>query len=337
MRGGASPAAGALLLAALAPLLAPGAARAQALAMAGADRARLVLPPAAAVEPYANAGYRLRVDGRTASVEVALAPLRSRVPFSLPSARPDGDAIARLARAVTHGASTRYEAASRLLGWVASNVRYELDRSAPQDAPSVLARRRAYCTGVARLTVALLQVVGIPAREVPGFLAAPPGAGVPEGYHRWVEVFFEDVGWVFSDPLLSHHYVPATYVRLASETLRGGAAGEGRLLDREDHRQAVDLFVEMPPGVSLRRNSPLQRAAALTVSVGGSLEGVARLEGGGESRTRPLEGGASTFLGLEPGVYRLRIEVPGRSPLEKQITLRARVAARVHLPWKEIT
>ena len=213
----------------------------------------------------------------------------------------------------------------------------ELDRAAPQDARAVLERRRAYCTGVARLTVALLESVGVPAREVPGFVLAPPGGGVPAGYHRWVETRYEDVGWVFSDPLLSHHYVPATYVRLASETLRAGMPGAGRLLHRDDRRQAVDLFAEMPPGVTLRRNSPRQRAAALTISVGGVEEGVARLEGGGERRTRPLAGGSGTFLGLEPGVYRLRVDVPGHPPLEKQITLRARVAASVHLPMKETT
>lgn len=331
----AAGACGALLSA----LVLPPATRAQALAVAGADRAQLELPGAAAVEPYANAGYRLRVAGGAATVEVALAPLRSRDPFALPRGGGAGqaDPVATLARAVTSGAATRYEAVSRLLGWVAGNVRYELDRAAPQDAVAVLERRRAYCTGVARLTVALLEAVGIEAREVPGFLVAAPSAGVPAGYHRWVEVRFDDVGWVFSDPLLSHHYVPATYVRLASEALRPGAVGAGRLLHREDLRRPVDLFAEVPPGVSLRRNVARQRAAALTVSVGGGGEGVALLEGLGARRTRPLEHGSSTFLGLEPGVYRLRIDVPGRSPVEKQITLRARVAASVHLPLKETT
>jgi hypothetical protein len=315
---------------------APAAARAQALALAGADRVRLALPAAAVVEPYANAGYRLRVEGGAATVEVFLAPLRSRDPFGL-GPPGDRDPITNLARAVTAGSATRYEASSRLLAWVAGNVRYELDRSAPQDAASVLERRSAYCTGVARLTVALLEAVGIPAREVPGFLVAPPGGGVPAGFHRWVEVRFEDVGWVFSDPLLSHHYVPATYVRMASETVRGVTTAGGALLLREDRRRAVDLIAEVPPGVSLRRNSGRQRAAALTVSIGGGGDGRAVLVGRGARRVRALAQGSSTFLGLEPGVYRLRIDVPGRSPVEKQITLRARVAASVHLPVKETT
>jgi hypothetical protein len=314
---------------------AAGAALGQALAVAGADRARIEVPRGAVVEPYANAGYRLRVEGAVAHVDVTLLPLRSRDPFRPPAVEGESDPLATLARAVTTGSNTRYEAASRLLAWVAGNVGYELDRSAPQDAPAVLGRRRAYCTGVARLTVALMEAVDIPAREVPGFLVAPPGGGVPAGYHRWVEVRFDDVGWVFSDPLLSHHYVPATYVRLASETLTAVAAAQapGRLLGRLDGRRPVDLLSEVPPGVSLRRNSPRQRAAALTISVGdGGDDGLAVLEGRGARRVRSLERGSSTFLGLEPGVYRLRVDVPGKSPVEKQITLRARVAATVHLP-----
>jgi hypothetical protein len=197
----------------------------------------------------------------------------------------------------------------------------------------VLARRRGYCTGIARLTVALLAAVGIPSREVPGFVVSPPGGGVPAGFHRWVEVRFDDAGWVFSDPLLTHHYVPATYVRLASEVLRTAPeSSPGRLLERRDHRQPVDLFGEGAPGVSLRRNDPRQRAAALTVTVAGAGDdGRAVLVGEGRRRVRGLRAGASTFLGLEPGSYLLRVDVAGREPVLKQVTLRARVAASVHV------
>jgi hypothetical protein len=157
---------------------------------------------------------------------------------------------------------------------------------------------------------------------------------VPAGFHRWVEVRYEDAGWVFSDPLLTHHYVPATYVRLASELLRSTPeSAPGRLLGREDHRQPVDLFREGAPGVSLRRNDARQRAAALTVTVADAgEEGRATLVGQGSRRSRRLRAGASTFVGLEPGAYLLRVDVAGRAPVLKRVTLRARVAATVHLP-----
>lgn len=322
----------ALLGALLLPLAAPATAGAQAVALDGSDSVRLELPAAARVESYDNAGYRLRVSGGVATVEVSLAPLRSHQPFSLPTARPRGP-VAVLARAVAAGATTRYQAVTQVLHWVARNIAYDLDRAAAQDAEAVLSRRRGYCTGVAHLTVALLEALDIPARDVPGFVAASDDPKLPAGFHRWVEVRYDDVGWVFSDPLLAMHYVPATYVRLASEELRGGATPlPGRLLDRDDHRLAVDLLAEAPPRVTVRRNDVARRSAALRVSVSGAAPGRAVLEGGGTRRTRPLHQGESTFVGLEPGSYLLRVEVEGSNPTLKRVILRDRVWGSVHLP-----
>ena len=60
--------------------------------------------------------------------------------------------------------------------------------------------------------------------------------------------------------------------------------------------------------------------------------GRAVLEGLGNRRERTLRGGASTFVGLEPGSYLLRVEVEGWAPVVKRVILRDRVAATVHLP-----
>jgi hypothetical protein len=248
----------------------------------------------------------------------------------------DGARIPLLARSVAAGAATRYDAVTRVLQWVGRNVTYDLDRSQPQDAAAVLQRRSGYCTGIARLSVALLQALDIPAREVPGFLVAPAGAGssrTPAGFHRWIAVHYDDVGWVFSDPLLALHYVPATYVRLASESLLPEAEVlPGRLLARDDRRIAVDLFAEASPQLSVRRNGVVRRAAALQVTVGGAAAGRAVLEGAGIRRVRALERGESTFVGLEPGSYLLRVEVPGASPSLKRVILHDRVWGAVHLP-----
>ncbi len=67
--------------------------------------------------------------------------------------------VERLASSLTAGAETHYEAVSRILGWVSRHLEYELDRSQPQTAEAVLDRRSGYCTGVARLTVALLEKI----------------------------------------------------------------------------------------------------------------------------------------------------------------------------------
>jgi hypothetical protein len=316
------------LLLGLAPVTA---AEATGVAMEGTDRARIQLPAVALAESYGNFGYALSVAGGIAEVTVDLRPLESREPFTPPRVEGRESAVRRLARSVTAGATNRYDASSRLLDWVARHIRYELDRQQPQEAAAVLERRSGYCTGISRLTVALLEAVGIPAREVPGFVAES-APGRPAGYQRWVEIFYGDRGWVYSDPLLAQHYVPATYVRLASEVLMADAGDEhGRLLQRHDHRAVVDLFRLAPPGVSARRNHAAQIAGALDIEVGGGASGMAVLEGAGHRRVGAVIEGRSTFVGLEPGTYLLTVHLDGHPPVTRRIVFRGRVRGSVTL------
>jgi hypothetical protein len=303
---------------------------AEGLAVQGSDRALLAIPAGVRVEPYANAGYRLEIrpDGH-ARVEVGTAVFASRAPFVMPVRPRDAAPRAALARALAAGASTRYQAVSRVLGWVSTNIAYELERNLPQDADSVLSRRSGYCTGIARLTVALLDELGIEAREVPGYVVAGSGAALDRGFHRWVEIYYPDRGWVFSDPLSTHHYVPATYLRLASEEIELGEETAGRVLWREDHVRAMDLFPGVAPGVRVRRNEDRQLASALHVLTGDdTASGVVTLEGQGVRWTRALAAGSTTFVGLEPGTYELQLRV-GRELIQRSVTLPARVRQAV--------
>jgi hypothetical protein len=299
----------------------------------GSDRATIQLPASARFESYQNFGYTVTARGGIAEVEVDLTPLQSREPFFPPAVQrlERSDPIARLAGSVTAGARTRYEAASRLLSWMARHIRYELDRSEPQDAASVLERRSGYCTGVARLTVALLEAVGIEAREVPGYVVKAE-SGSPAGYHRWVEIFYADRGWVFSDPLSSQHFVPATYVRLASESLLPEPeADPGKLVFRDDGRQVVDHAPHAPRGVAVRRNLPARVSGALEIRAPEASAGVAVLEGAGRRRTAVLSRGRSTFVGLEPGTYTLTVLIEGHPPRVKRVIFRGHVLGTVEL------
>jgi len=125
--------------------------------VAGTDRARVLPPAGAVVEPYRNAGYELRFAEGGVEVSVDLAPLASPEPFSAPAVARRG-LIAVLARRTAAGASTRYEAVTRVLSWIREHVRYELDRDQPQDPEAVLERGSAYCTGIAKLAVAMRSV-----------------------------------------------------------------------------------------------------------------------------------------------------------------------------------
>jgi len=303
--------------------------------VAGSDRAKILLPPGVEVVPYSNQGYQLRIEDGVATVDVDLSPLRSQAPFQ-PRLRAEPTAVERLAGAVTWGSRTRHEAANRLLAWVAGNVRYRLDRTESQEPLDVLERRSAYCTGYARLAVALMEAVGIEAREVAGYVAGErPGTG-GAGYHRWIEVRYPDRGWVFSDPLASLGFVDATYLRIASDRLSIPAPGDGLVIERDDRTLAVDIAPETQAiALRLRANDDARAAAALVVELESGHEAEAELTGFGLRRAIRLPGGRGTFLGLEPGRYEVRVREGGRLAAWKSITIRDRILAQLSIPRSE--
>lgn len=127
---------------------------------------------------------------------------------------PERDAYAR---ALAGDAATEVEAVERILGGVASSVRYDADRSRKQDPASVFFSKRAHCVGFSELAVDLLRRVGIDARTVQGILRTRPGtegydSHIGGVYHRWIEIYYPDLGFVFSDPSSSINGVDARYV-----------------------------------------------------------------------------------------------------------------------------
>lgn len=303
-------------------------------AIEGFDQARILAPAGAHVQPYSNVGYELQWIGDEVHVEIDASPLTSTSRYRLP-APPlvDGsaDPIGRLGRSLAIGADTHYEVISRILGWVARNIDYNLDRSQEQAAEAVLERRAGYCTGIARLTVSLMSSVGIEAREVAGYVVGDSGVG-PRGYHRWIEARVPDRGWVFSDPLTTHHYVPANYLRLASEELVPAEGMEGLLIERRDEVATVDLYPSATSGVKARRNSARQLAATLRIRLEDHSRGLAVLTGRSSRRTHTLVDGSTTFVGLEPGRYRLRLMVPGVGEVERHVDLPGRIRKTLFLP-----
>jgi len=324
-----------VLVLGLATCLAQPARGATGVVVAGSDHARILLPSGVEVAPYANEGYSLRIEDGVATVEIELSPIHSQAPFR-PRLRAEPTPVERLAGAVTWGSRTQHEAVTRLLAWVAGNIRYRLDRSASQEAADVLERRSAYCTGHARLAVALLDAVGIEAREVAGYVAGErPGTG-GAGFHRWIEVRYPDRGWVFSDPLASLGFVDATYLRIASDRLSAPAPGDGLVIERNDRTLAVDIAPETPAvSLRLRANDESRAAAALVVRLESGREAQAELTGFSERREIRLPEGKGTFLGLEPGRYEVRVREGGRLAAWKSIMIRDRILAQLNIPRSE--
>jgi len=184
-------------------------------------------------DQYDNDGYTLEV--RTAAdgsarleVRVSDGPLESAAPFPTRGRRdasilpaPERDSFAG---SLAAGSGTEQEAVLRILRGIAAEVRYDPDRLRLQDPAAVFASRRAYCVGFAELAVDLLRRAGIFARTVQGVLRTDPGADRYEAsiggvYHRWIEVFYPDRGYVFSDPMRSVNGVDASYIPFGKRAL----------------------------------------------------------------------------------------------------------------------
>ncbi len=184
-------------------------------------------------DQYDNDGYSLAVtidpDGTLQlAVRVSDAPLATAAPFPTGSASdstlppsPERDAYAR---SLVGGSRTEAQAVRRVLVALATEITYDPDRLRLQDPAAVFASRRAYCVGYAELAVDLLRRVGITARTVQGVLACGPGhdgfdASVGGAYHRWIEVYYPDRGYVFSDPSASVNGVDARYIPFGRRSL----------------------------------------------------------------------------------------------------------------------
>ena len=184
-------------------------------------------------DQYDNDGYSLQVspaaDGAAElRVRVSDAPLSSAAAFPTargalsepPSAR-DRDAFVR---GLTAGAGTQADAVRAVLVGLLSKVSYDPDRLRRQDPGAVFASGRAYCVGFSELAVDLLRRAGISARTVQGILRTEPGSdgyevAIGGAYHRWIEVYYPDRGYVFSDPMRSINGVDARYIPFGKRAL----------------------------------------------------------------------------------------------------------------------
>ncbi len=110
---------------------------------------------------------------------------------------------------ITDDADTPYETASAIEAWLESNKKYSLNASHDRDndvaTEFVFEMDAGYCQYFATTMTAMLRTQDIPARYVTGY-ATGESVGNDEylvrgkNAHAWVEVYFEDVGWVAFDP-----------------------------------------------------------------------------------------------------------------------------------------
>ena len=144
--------------------------------------------------------------------------------------------IRKLAKELTQGVSTQFDAVQRILTWIVDNIRY-VTPPRKYDALYGLEARKGNCQNFSHLSAALMRSLGIPVRIVNGVTLNQPfnvsrKGGVltfkmGQGRHSWIEVWFADLGWVPFDPQQTELFVSNRYIRVEigidnNETINDG-------------------------------------------------------------------------------------------------------------------
>lgn len=119
--------------------------------------------------------------------------------------------VADIAERVAGSARTQYAAVNRVEAYLRRN--YVYDERPPYQATGAMpitwfltASRRGFCQHFAGSMALMLRTLGIPARVAVGYTggrydpAADEWVVVDRDAHSWVEVYFEDYGWISFDP-----------------------------------------------------------------------------------------------------------------------------------------
>jgi len=290
-------------------------------------------------------------------VSANLAPFSSLTPFPVASealgkvdpsyllpekARQSRDpAIVALARSIAAGGEREAEVVEKVLNWICDNLSYDYSLQLPSDALSALHQRKAACVGYTNLAIALLRSLGIPARGAHGYL--PPGYewGVTKeywgtkinggGFHVWMEVFYQDVGWVFHDPANSIHFVDPYHILLWIEGEKAKSNREEKGFIDVDRATTFTIFRELSRVEAVDEVSVPSKEILARRWIGrpmkASLSGIVRdqagksIEGGkvilwkGErGRIYPIGSGGTFFIpGLDQGNYLISLRAKGFS------------------------
>lgn len=172
---------------------------------------------------YENYSYSLKVDGCQLVVKSKINLLKSKLPY--PFKIEDNFARKILEKNMSYlmfGNSANekkikkaivniknsekgyFQAVDSTLRWVFGHFKYN---------EKFVSALEGNCDTAAELTVRMCTKLGVPARVVSGIVVKDKdkllsGASL----HSFVEIFYPDYGWMFSDPLEFFHFVPATYI-----------------------------------------------------------------------------------------------------------------------------
>lgn len=122
--------------------------------------------------------------------------------------------IKRIAKSIRDG-KNREESVKNIFDYVAGNLIYDANiLNSERGAFYAASNGRGTCTEYSALFVAVCRAKNIPARVVKGF-NLPFTDNIQSEYtaHAWVEVYFDEYGWVNFDPTISYNNKIMNYIK----------------------------------------------------------------------------------------------------------------------------
>ncbi len=330
------------------------------------------------IPDYSNESFVQKVVSqdefsKRVQVTAKLHPLTSKAPFPVPAnavpqslaqyLAPEKDrqandpALVRFVTELTTGSHTAAEAANSILSWLADNLTFDTSITVPSDALSALNHRKAYCVGYSNLAVAMLRAAGIPARVAHGYL--PPGYewgfskdywGVKVndgGFHAYLELYYPDTGWVFSDAEHSHNFVDPFHIILRLDGMDMPGKYDGGYLD-VDKATFFTIFSEvdktmladelaLPKEKRLgRRIDAVQHSALITGKVADQAgtpvkRGTLVLWKDGKGTPSPFTDGRYSAALPVPGKYRIELRGAGFAKTAQELVVEPAQVYRINM------
>ncbi len=320
------------------------------------------------IPDYSNESFEQKVlsqdeFSKRVQVTTRMLPMKTRVPYPVPpnsipaslsqylqpeKDRQSGDpSLVRLVREITQGSRYAHEAGNAVLSWIADNLTFDTSVTVPSDALSAFRYKKAYCVGYSNLAVAMLRAAGIPARVAHGYL--PPGYewgfskdywGVKVndgGFHAYIEIYYPDTGWVFSDAEHSHHFVDPFHMILRLDGMDMPGAYQGGFLDvdkatfytiyKEEDRTVMVDELSSPRQKRLgRRLGNAQHSALVTGRVNDKAgspvpKGTTVLWKDGRGTPTPFSEGRYALAVAKPGKYRVEVKGSGFAKSSKELQI----------------
>ncbi|MFH2012819.1 MAG: transglutaminase domain-containing protein [Pseudomonadota bacterium] len=306
-------------------------------------------------------------------IEIDISPLNSSARFPIPIRELPGNLqkfliaeeniqtndsmISEKAKDLVKEAKYAHEAFTAIADWLIDNIIYDAGPNVRQDAKSVMITKRGSCVGITCLSIAMLRSVGIPARYAHGYL--PPGYdwGISKkywgvkinggGFHAWIEVYYPDIGWTFSDLEHSKNFVDPfhvlRYIDGVEYTPRFYKGGEMDVenattytIFREENTTVPIDKLPSPKKVILGRQIAAQQFGTIYGSIIGAdekiiPEGKVTLWKGAKGFVFPFEQGKYSVIGLEAGNYRVVFEANGYTNYEENIKIKDKEIVNINV------